>query len=190
MSSLGVDEQISSFGENTQDRKLKQELLREGLYKREGVVDQTQQDASGTGAAQTNPVLLTVIIIAALEMGSVWMLAYFDFCQLKSDAIRWSPCSVYLTLWDAEEAGPGPTKHLSDSISLDGTTCILKIKHALKCFAGLVPVCAMGGKIRFILITRVLLWFSHAGGLCGFIYCLFSPALQVVILIKISGDTK
>lgn len=71
MSSLGVDEQISSFGESTLDRKLKQELLREGLYKREGMVDQIQQDASGTGAAQTNPVLLTVIIIAALEMGSV-----------------------------------------------------------------------------------------------------------------------
>lgn len=62
---------------------------------------------------------------------------------------------------------------------------MLKIKHALKCFVGLVPVCAMGGEIRFIVITRLALV-----GLYGFIYCLFWPALQVVILIKISGDTK
>lgn len=31
------------------------------------MVDQVQQDTSGTGTAQTNRVLLTVIIIAALE---------------------------------------------------------------------------------------------------------------------------
>lgn len=104
------------------------------------------------------------------EMGSVWRLHYFDFCQLKSDAIRWSPCSAYLTLQDAEETGPDPTKHLSDSISLNGTTCMLKIKHALKCFVGLMPVCTMGGKIRFVVITRVLFWFLHAGGLDGFIF--------------------
>lgn len=99
-------------------------------------------------------------------MGSVWMLHYFDFCQLKPDAIRWSPCSAYLTLQDAEEAGPDPAKHLNDSISLNGSTCVLKIKHALKCFAGLMPVCAMGGKIRFLVATTAaLLWFLHAGEL-------------------------
>lgn len=104
------------------------------------------------------------------EMGSVWRLHYFDFCQLKSDAIRWSPCSAYLTLQDAEETGPDPTKHLSDSISLNGTTCMLKIKHALKCFVGLMPVCTMGGKIRLVVITRLLFCFLHAGGLDGFIF--------------------
>lgn len=77
---------------------------------------------------------------------------------------------MYLTLQEAEETGPHPTKHLRDSISLNGTTCMLKMKHALKCFAGLMPVCAMGGKIGFVVITRVLLWFLHAGDLYGFIY--------------------
>lgn len=124
------------------------------------MVDQIQEDTSGTGTTQTTLGLLTVIIIAVLEKGSVWMLHYFDFCQLKPDAIRWSPCSAHLTLQDAEESGLDPTKHLSDSISLNGTTCALKIKHALKCFAGLMPACATSSKVRFIVSTRVLLWFS------------------------------
>lgn len=63
------------------------------------------------------------------------------------------------TLQDVEETGPNPTKHLSHSISLNGTTCMLNFKHALKCFAGLVPVCAMGGEIRFIVSTEIPLWF-------------------------------
>lgn len=64
---------------------------------------------------------------------------------------------------------------------------MLKIKHALKCFAGPMPACAMGGEMRVVVITGVLLWLLHAG---GFIYCLFRPTLQVVVLIKISGDAK
>lgn len=68
---------------------------------------------------------------------------------------------MYLTLQDVEETGPDPAKHLSDSISLNGTTCVLKIKYALKCFVGLVPVCAMGGNIGFIASTKALLWFLH-----------------------------
>lgn len=70
------------------------------------------------------------------------MLPYFDSHQtLKSDVIKWNPYSVCSTLQDVEETGPNPTKHLSHSISLNGTTCMLNFKHALKCFAGLVPVC-------------------------------------------------
>lgn len=68
---------------------------------------------------------------------------------------------MYLTLQDVEETGPNPTKHLSHSISLNGTTCMLNFKHALKCFAGLVPVCAMGGKIGFIESAEISLWFLH-----------------------------
>lgn len=49
------------------DGKLRRELLRKGLYQRWGMVDQIQQDTSGTGTVQTNRALLTVIIIAAFE---------------------------------------------------------------------------------------------------------------------------
>lgn len=42
------------------DGKLRREFLRKGLYQRRGLVDHIQEDASGAGTAQTDPVLLAV----------------------------------------------------------------------------------------------------------------------------------